>query len=262
MKNFVFRLLAYFVCAFIMMIGFSFMTSLPEGIESLYSSWLTSNYLGLLIISFPLSYIINDMINLLKGYFSENEKGLSFNFFSFKSPLDYVSSQNKNKVKKIGSNNMILREIQPQDNAALEQIIKAIFPEFELPLVGTAYEDKETTTMYESYQGEKEAYFVVEVNGEVLGGGGIKPLKGMDGVCELQKLYFTPSSRGSGYGKLVFNKCMEAAKAFGYDKCYLESASQMKKAISIYEKDGFVHLDKPVGDTGHFSCGVWMIKDL
>lgn len=158
---------------------------------------------------------------------------------------------------------MIIREIQQRDNASLESIIKAIFPEFGLPLIGTAYEDKETTSMFESYKGLNEVYFVVEDNGVVIGGGGIKPLKGFENsICELQKVYFTPEARGKGFGKSIFNKCMEAAKTLGYKQCYLESASQMKVAISIYEKAGFKHLDKAFGETGHFSCGVWMIKDI
>lgn len=145
----------------------------------------------------------------------------------------------------------------------MEQIIKAIFPEFGLPLVGTAYEDEETPKMFDSYQGDREIYFVIESNGEVFGGGGIKPLKGQENdVCELQKVYFDPKVRGKGYGKIIFNKCIEAAKDFGYKQCYLESASQMKIAINIYEKAGFKHLKEPFGSTGHFSCGVWMIKDL
>lgn len=158
---------------------------------------------------------------------------------------------------------MIIREIQEKDNASLERIIKAIFPEFGLPLVGTAYEDRETINMFESYQGLNEVYYVVEDNGVVLGGGGIKPLKGFENsICELQKVYFTPEARGKGFGKIIFNKCMEAANALEYKQCYLESASQMKVAIAIYEKAGFKHLEKAFGETGHFSCGVWMIKDL
>ena len=158
---------------------------------------------------------------------------------------------------------MIIREIQQRDNASLERIIKAIFPEFGLPIVGTAYGDKETINMFESYQGVNEVYFVVEDNGVVLGGGGIKPLSGFENsICELQKVYFTPEARGKGFGKIIFNKCMEAAIVLGYKQCYLESASQMKVAIAIYEKAGFKHLEKTYGETGHFSCGVWMIKEL
>ena len=158
---------------------------------------------------------------------------------------------------------MIIREIQQQDNLAIEQVIKAIFHEFDLPLVGTAYEDLETPRMFESYQKNNEVYYVLVEDGEVLGGGGIKPLRDFgDDVCELQKMYFSPKIRGKGYGKRMFDKCLEAARELGYKKCYLESASVLKTAIHIYEKNGFQHLERPLGNTGHYSCGVWMIKDL
>ncbi len=158
---------------------------------------------------------------------------------------------------------VLIRDIKQEDNQVIEQIIRAIFPEFGLSLVGTAYEDNETPRMFESYQANNEFYLVIEEGGEVLGGGGVKPLKDFEkDVCELQKMYFSPKGRGKGYGKLLFNKCLEEAKDIGYKKCYLESASQLKAAIYIYEKTGFEHLDGPLGNTGHYSCGVWMIKDL
>ncbi|MBT8252378.1 MAG: GNAT family N-acetyltransferase [Flavobacteriaceae bacterium] len=156
-----------------------------------------------------------------------------------------------------------IREITPEDNPKVELIIKSIFPEFGLPLTGTAYEDDETPKMFEAFQSDKEIYFVAIENGEVVGGAGIKQLRDEEpDICELQKMYFKPSARGKGYGKLIFEQCLKTARAMGYSKCYLESASQLKIAISIYEKSGFVHLDNPMGNTGHYSCGVWMIKDL
>jgi len=158
---------------------------------------------------------------------------------------------------------MIIRKIQPKDNRAIEQIIKASLIEFGLPTVGTAYEDKETTNMHDAYQNEREVYYVLEVASEVLGGGGIKQLSGTDSsICELQKMYFNPKARGKGYGQLFFDKCMQTAKDFGYKQCYLESAGALEAAIHIYEKNGFKHLEGHMGDTGHFSCSVWMLKDL
>ena len=159
--------------------------------------------------------------------------------------------------------NIVIREIEQRDNAQIEAAIRDCFPEFGLPLVGTAYADEETPRMFESYQNNNEVYYVVELNGKVLGGGGVKPLKDYESeVCEIQKMYFAKELRGKGLGKLMFDKCMKSAKDLGYKKCYLESASQLKAAIHIYETFGFKHLDKPLGNTGHFSCGVWMIKDL
>ena len=58
---------------------------------------------------------------------------------------------------------VLIRKIQPQDNEAIEAVIRNVFPEFELPLTGTAYADAETPKMFESYQGEKEVYFIIEV---------------------------------------------------------------------------------------------------
>lgn len=158
---------------------------------------------------------------------------------------------------------IVIREIRPEDNSQIEQVIRDCFPEFDLPLIGTAYADKETPKMFESYQKENEIYYVVEKHGEVLGGGGIKALQDFESdVCEIQKMYFSPKIRGLGIGKLIFEKCFNAAKEMGYRQCYLESASQLKAAIHIYESYGFQHLDKPLGNTGHYSCGVWMIKDI
>ncbi len=157
----------------------------------------------------------------------------------------------------------MIREIKPEDNLQIERVIKEVFVEVGLPLVGTAYEDEETPMMFESYQTDRSIYYILEVDGEILGGAGIKPLKDYEGnICELQKMYFSSKVRGKGYGKLMFDKCMKAAKDLGFEKCYLESASILKTAIHIYEKKGFEHLDAPHGNTGHYSCGVWMIKDL
>lgn len=158
---------------------------------------------------------------------------------------------------------IVIREIEPQDNAQLEQVIRACFHEFKIPLEGTAYSDEETPRMYESYQNDNDVYYVIELNGEILGGGGVKPLKDFENdVCEIQKMYFSPKVRGKGYGRKLFEKCVQSAKDLGFKQCYLESASQLKAAIHIYESNGFKHLEGALGNTGHYSCGVWMIKDL
>lgn len=158
---------------------------------------------------------------------------------------------------------MLLREIKPEDNAQIEAIMRACFIEFELPFAGSSIEDEEVTQMYEGFQQERSVYFVVEENNVVIGGGGIKQLNGAsEDICELQKMYFKPEARGKGYGRLVFEACMEAAKEFEYKTCYLESASPLKTAIKLYERNGFEHLNQPMGNTGHVICGVWMAKSI
>ncbi len=164
---------------------------------------------------------------------------------------------------KVSKDTIVIREIQTGDNEQIEQVIRDCFHEFEIPLEGTAYTDEETPRMFESYQSSNDIYYVIDNKGTVMGGGGIKPLKDFEtDVCEIQKMYFSPKIRGKGYGKLLFEKCLQAAKELGYKKCYLESASQLKAAIHIYESYGFKHIKEALGSTGHYSCSVWMEKDL
>ena len=158
---------------------------------------------------------------------------------------------------------MRIREIQFNDNSQIESVIKSIFIELKLPLTGTVYEDIETTQMFESYQEDKAVYFVMEDAGIVKGGSGIKALDSEDSsICELQKMYLSHEIRGKGYSKKLLEVCLEAAKEMGYKQCYLETLSKLKTAQILYKQYGFEYLETSMGNTGHSSCGVRMIKTL
>ena len=157
----------------------------------------------------------------------------------------------------------IIREVQPEDNPKIAQAIRNVLIEFGVPKVGTAYEDKALDCMFETYQKEKSSYYVIDYNGEIIGGAGISQLDDYEGnVCELQKMYFLPIARGKGLGSEMISKCLKTAKEFGFDQCYLETMPYMDAARKLYKKNGFTSLDKPMGNTGHYSCNVWMIKNL
>lgn len=157
----------------------------------------------------------------------------------------------------------IIREIQQKDNAELALVVRNVILEMGAPTVGTAYEDKATDQLFETYQKQRAAYFVLEHNNKVVGGGGIAQLDNFEGnVCELQKMYFLPEARGKGLGSKLISICLEKAKEFGFESCYLETLPYMKDAVKLYKKNGFENLDKPMGNTCHYSCDVWMIKNL
>ena len=48
----------------------------------------------------------------------------------------------------------------------------------------------------------------------------------------------------------------------GYKRVYLESMPELAGALAIYEKFGFDYLAGPMGNTGHFGCERWMLKNL
>jgi putative acetyltransferase len=157
----------------------------------------------------------------------------------------------------------IIRSIERTDNAATADVIRLVLVELGVPKVGTAYEDKSLDAMFENYEKDKAAYFVVEEDGEVIGGAGISKLDNHNGnICELQKMYFSPSARGRGIGAKMIDLCLNKAREYGYEQCYIETMSYMEAAQKLYKTYGFEYLEGPIGDTGHYSCGVHMILDL
>lgn len=159
--------------------------------------------------------------------------------------------------------NYKIREIRPQDNASVKTLIQSVLVEMGVPKVGTAYEDDSLNDMYETYNKSRMAYFVVEENGKIIGSAGIAPLQGgEEDICELQKMYFLPEARGRGVGAEMMKTCLDFARGQGFNKCYLETLPYMENARKLYARTGFESLDKPMGDTGHYNCTMWMIKDL
>lgn len=142
-------------------------------------------------------------------------------------------------------------------------MIRAVLVEMGVPKVGTAYEDASLEDMHATYEAPRMAYFVVEEEEKIIGCAGIAPLQGGDPeVCELQKMYFLPEARGRGVGGEMMKSCLDFARSQDFKKCYLETMPYMKNAQKLYARSGFEPLDKPMGDTGHYNCSVWMIKDL
>ncbi|MCO6174028.1 GNAT family N-acetyltransferase [Flavobacterium sp. NRK F10] len=158
---------------------------------------------------------------------------------------------------------MIIRKIEWKDNAQIAKVIRDIFDELDAPKTGTAYADPILDTLYEVYQKPRSVYYVVEKDGQVLGGGGIAPLENAsEEYCELQKMYFASEIRGLGLAQEIIEKGLVFAKEQGFEKCYLETLPFMKAAQKLYHRVGFQYLDQPLGCTGHNSCDVWMIKEL
>ena len=163
----------------------------------------------------------------------------------------------------MSNNNFVIREIQVQDDVKIAKAIRAVLIEYGAPKVGTAYEDAALDCMTKTYSKPKMRYFVVEKDGNILGGAGIAPLESYDGnVCELQKMYFMSEARGKGLGSLMMKTCLDFAKSEGFEQCYLETLPYMTEARKLYHKVGFKSLDQPLGNTGHYSCTEWMLKDL
>ncbi len=156
-----------------------------------------------------------------------------------------------------------LRPIARDDEEAMAAIIRTVMPEFGATGCGFAINDPEVDWMSRAYSEPRHAYFVVERDGVVLGGGGIAPLAGGDGsTCELRKMYFLPEARGIGAGAMMMSRCLDAAREAGFARCYLETLTGMDAAQRLYERSGFRRIDGPMGATGHGGCNTFYLLDL
>lgn len=156
-----------------------------------------------------------------------------------------------------------IREIKKEDNPFIERIIKRVFEEHKLNKPGTAYYDENLQAMSEFYSIPGSVYYVRIENEKIVGGAGIYPTEGLDkDTCELVKMYLLPEARGKGAGKAFIDKCIAFAEEQGYKKIYLETMPEFKTAVGMYKKYGFDLLPKALGNTGHFTCSVHMIKNL
>jgi len=157
----------------------------------------------------------------------------------------------------------IIRPILKKDNPHIAKVIRKVLVDLGVPKIGTAYADKTLDTLYEVYQKPRSIYYVIELNKKIIGGGGISQLDNSEeNICELQKMYFLDEARGLGLGTKMINLCLEKAKGFMFEKCYLETMTYMEAAQKLYLKNEFKYIDGPLGDTGHYSCPVHMLKEL
>ncbi|MCP1630448.1 putative acetyltransferase [Citrobacter amalonaticus] len=159
---------------------------------------------------------------------------------------------------------LTLRPLSAQDNPAIADVIRQVSAEYGLTAdKGYTVADPNLDELYQLYSQPGHAYWVVERNGEVVGGGGIAPLICSEpDICELQKMYFLPAARGQGMAKKLALMAMDHARAQGFKHCYLETTAFLREAIGLYEHLGFEHISEPLGCTGHVDCEVRMLKPL
>ena len=151
------------------------------------------------------------------------------------------------------------RRIEAKDDQAIARIIRANLEALHLNIPGTAYFDPQLDHMsaYYNTDAKKRTYFVaLDEDDQVIGGIGIAEFDGFPHCAEVQKLYLDDSTKGKGYGQALMTLAETWAKAAGYKQLYLETHSNLKAAMKLYEKLGFQQIERPAtvlhGTMDHF----------
>ena len=145
-------------------------------------------------------------------------------------------------------NNIRIRSITSLDDWKIAKIIRDNLEVFHLDIPGTAYFDPELNCLSKFYNisPDKRAYFVATYDdGTVIGGIGIAEFTGFDNCAEIQKLYLSNEAKGKGIGKMLIQVAEDFARSVGYNTLYLETHTNLKTAMRLYENWGFQQIDKP-----------------
>jgi putative acetyltransferase len=171
----------------------------------------------------------------------------------------YANALRKGRLQ----SNHVIRPIQKQDNAPVARLIREVMTEFQAVGNGYSIVDPEVDEMYASYNNNRSCYYVIVLDKEVVGCGGIAPLTGGDKfTCELRKMFFLTETRGLGLGRRLLLLLMNEARKRNHKKCYIETLDRMSLANDLYRESGFELLNRPIGNTGHSSCNRWYLMHL
>jgi GNAT superfamily N-acetyltransferase len=105
--------------------------------------------------------------------------------------------------------------------------------------------------------------YVAEVDGQPVGVGGLKLLSDTEG--EIKRMFVRPAARGLGVGRAIVQRLIDDAGELGCKTIYLESASFMHGAHSLYRSVGFAPSTSYAGrefEGAAHDISVFMRRDL
>lgn len=130
--------------------------------------------------------------------------------------------------------------LRPATNADCEPVRNLVFTvlgEYGLK-PDPACTDIDLNDIEQSYFKRGGVFYVLEAKaGSVVGSYGLYPME--PGTCELRKMYLHRDYRGRGLGKLMLEHALAETRRLGFKTVTLETASVLKEAIRLYERDGF-----------------------
>ena len=138
------------------------------------------------------------------------------------------------------------REITEADNEAVAALVRDNLKARGLDIPGTVYFDEGLDHLSDFYNNDERRYYVIEDDGgQVIGGIGFARFEPMKDTAELQKLYLSDGAKGSGLGYELIDYVEEKMRDAGYKVSYLETHDNLQAAIHIYEKKGYVEIERP-----------------
>jgi putative acetyltransferase len=130
-----------------------------------------------------------------------------------------------------------LRPATSADGPAVRELVFGVLREYGLK-PDPADTDADLNDIEASYTARGGDFHVLETpDGRIVGTVGLYPQG--PGVCELRKMYLARDVRGRGHGRRLLDHALASARARGFRRMVLETASVLKEAVALYRRYGF-----------------------
>lgn len=150
-----------------------------------------------------------------------------------------------------------LRRARAEDSRACLALVTQVLAEFGLQPDSHGI-DSDLTDLAAAYFSRGGDFAVlVDESGAIVGTCGLFPLE--PGVVELRKMYLVPSARGQGQGRRLLEWALARARELGFRRMTLETATVLKDAIALYERNGFT---RTCGGAHSCRCDLAYARDL
>ena len=136
---------------------------------------------------------------------------------------------------------MQIRTFENKDADSARDLIISILSN-EYPFDKSVYKNSDLSDISQAYGGKRDAFFVMESDGKIVGTVGVK--EDSEDIALIRRLFVIPSYRQKGYGSLLLDKAICSCKDFNFKHIAFRTTGKMIQAINLLKKMNFKEVEK------------------
>jgi len=153
--------------------------------------------------------------------------------------------------------NFLIRNWQQRDRNIAAELIQTVLNEYDLPWQ-PELADRDVVEVELAYLDIGGEFWVVEENSTIVGTAAYQPINKRKNAVEIRKMYLLPHVRNKGLGKYLLQELEKAIAIKDYQEILIETASILKEAVVLYERNGY----QPANDIETDRCDLAYLKRL
>ncbi|EDX85299.1 acetyltransferase, GNAT family [Synechococcus sp. PCC 7335] len=134
-----------------------------------------------------------------------------------------------------------IRDWTASDRDEAANVVKTVLEEYGLgwEVNCSGCSDQDAVEVEKYYQQTGGEFWVVERDRKIVGTGGYYPIEQDHTAVEIRKMYLLPNARGYGLGRFLLSQLEQAANKAGFLEAWVETATALKAAVRLYERNGY-----------------------